>query len=179
MATSPLDTADAAAVTDTSGTGSVRDRLTPLLRLLDLLGDEIAEAYQHELDFGKEPEAPPTPRPPIPAQLQLALDLPDTPPSPPRRTKARGESRTALLTRLFDPELTLRETALLLNVCPTTVRRSANSGLLPHYRTPGNQRRFRLSDILEFVTRYGRREPGAPLQIRAPRKVKRGARSER
>jgi len=42
-------------------------------------------------------------------------------------------------------------TALLLGVCPTTVRRYTNRGALRCMRTPGNQRRFRLSDILEFM----------------------------
>lgn len=63
------------------------------------------------------------------------------------------ESREALLQRLLDPELTLEETARLLDVCPTTVRRWTNKGVLRHFRTPGNQRRFRLSDVLEMMER--------------------------
>lgn len=63
------------------------------------------------------------------------------------------ESREALLQRLLDPEMTLEETARLLDVCPTTVRRYTNRGMLRHFRTPGNQRRFRLSDVLEFMER--------------------------
>jgi hypothetical protein len=31
------------------------------------------------------------------------------------------------------------------------VRRYTNKGLLQHFRTSGNQRRFRLSDVLEFL----------------------------
>jgi len=130
-----------------------------LLRLLELLGDEIEEISQRDrnLTLGfEELDEPPTPRPAVPAQLQLALDLPEAPP-PPKRTEKRSESRAVLLARLVNPELTLRETALLLNVCPTTVRRYTNGGLLPHYRTRGNQRRFRLTDILEFMVRYGKR----------------------
>lgn len=61
------------------------------------------------------------------------------------------ESREQLLHRLLDPMISLEEAARILNVCPTTVRRYTNRGALPHYRTAGNQRRFRLSDVLAFV----------------------------
>jgi excisionase family DNA binding protein len=61
------------------------------------------------------------------------------------------ESRDALVQRLLDPPLTLEETARLLGVCPTTVRRYTNRGALKHFRTGGNQRRFRLSDVLAFM----------------------------
>jgi len=61
------------------------------------------------------------------------------------------ETREELVQRLLDPPLTLEETARLLGVCPTTVRRYTNKGQLSHFRTMGNQRRFRLSDVLEFL----------------------------
>lgn len=61
------------------------------------------------------------------------------------------ETREELLQRLLDPQLTLEETARVLDVCPATVRRYTNRGLLRHFRTPGNQRRFRLSDVLAFL----------------------------
>ncbi len=61
------------------------------------------------------------------------------------------ETREELVQRLLDPELTLEETARLLDVCPTTVRRYTNKGQLRCFRTPGNQRRFRLSDVFEFM----------------------------
>lgn len=78
------------------------------------------------------------------------------------------EKRIELIARLLDPILTLEEAARLLNVCPTTVRRYTNKGILNHYRKEpdkdpdpqGNahlsdketrQRRFRLSDILTFL----------------------------
>lgn len=64
---------------------------------------------------------------------------------------AKKETREELLARLLDPELTLEEAAQVLNVCPTTVRRYTNRGILPHYRTVGNQRRFRLSQVLAFL----------------------------
>jgi excisionase family DNA binding protein len=71
------------------------------------------------------------------------------------------ESREELIRRLFDPPLTLEDTARLLGVCPTTVRRYTNKGLLRHYRTQGNQRRFRLSDLLAFLERWGDAGPEA------------------
>jgi len=74
------------------------------------------------------------------------------------------ESRRELISRLLDPILSLEETARLLNVCPTTIRRYTNKGILSHYRKEPErtgdveateretrQRRFRLSDILAFL----------------------------
>lgn len=61
------------------------------------------------------------------------------------------ESRDELLHRLLDPQISLEDAARILNVCPTTVRRYTNKGLLKHYRTIGNQRRFKLSDVLTFL----------------------------
>ena len=70
------------------------------------------------------------------------------------------ETREQLVQRLLDPPLTLEETARILNVCPMTVRRYTNRGDLPHFRTVGNQRRFRLSDVLGFLeSRMGGIEP--------------------
>ncbi|MDR3710915.1 MAG: helix-turn-helix domain-containing protein [Capsulimonadaceae bacterium] len=69
-----------------------------------------------------------------------------------------SETRDELISRLLDPTLTLEETAQVLNVCPTTVRRYTNRGNLPHFRTAGNQRRFRLSEVLAFL----RAQEGAP-----------------
>ncbi len=67
--------------------------------------------------------------------------------------KAFRESRGELVARLLDPIISLEETARVLNVCPTTVRRYTNKGLLMHFRTAGNQRRFRLSEVLSFMDR--------------------------
>ena len=61
------------------------------------------------------------------------------------------ESRIELIEKLLDPTLSLEDTARLLNVCPTTVRRYTNKGLLTHQRTTGDQRRFKLSDVLSFL----------------------------
>lgn len=68
-----------------------------------------------------------------------------------RSYKKFKEKREDLIARLLDPTLSLEETARILNVCPTTVRRYTNRGALQHLRTVGNQRRFRLSDILAFL----------------------------
>jgi excisionase family DNA binding protein len=67
------------------------------------------------------------------------------------------ESREDLIGRLLDPQLTLEEAARILGVCPTTVRRYTNRGMLHCHRTPGNQRRFRMSDVLQFLEQYGDR----------------------
>lgn len=69
--------------------------------------------------------------------------------------------RWKLLKRLLDPDMSIRDVALLLDVCETTVRRYTNSGLLEHYRTSGNQRRFRLSHVLNFLTRFSAEETSA------------------
>jgi excisionase family DNA binding protein len=73
-----------------------------------------------------------------------------------RSYKDFRESREELVRRLLDPELSLEEAARILGVCPTTVRRYTNRNLLPHHRTPGNQRRFRLSHVLDFMEKYGK-----------------------
>lgn len=90
----------------------------------------------------------------LPRQLQLLLSSANDEVAS-RYYKPFRESREELIRRLLDPELSLEEAARVLGVCPTTVRRYTNKGHLPHYRTAGNQRRFRLSDILEFMERRG------------------------
>ena len=73
------------------------------------------------------------------------------------------ETRQELIARLLDPVLSLEETARILNVCPATVRRYTNKGMLKYYRKDvehsvtgranreTRQRRFRLSDVLRFL----------------------------
>jgi len=70
--------------------------------------------------------------------------------------KTFKEGRGELIQRLLDPPITLEEAARVLDVCPTTVRRYTNKGILRHFRTAGNQRRFRLSDVLTFMETRGR-----------------------
>ena len=88
-------------------------------------------------------------------QQVLPLDI-EAAAAPPRRTGRVTESREELVQRLMDPVLSLEEAAVLLDVCPTTVRRYTNRGVLKCYRTPGNQRRFRLSEIMSFMERRQR-----------------------
>ena len=66
-------------------------------------------------------------------------------------TRDFRETREQLIERLLDPPLTLEDTARVLGVCPATVRRYTNKGVLLHQRTVGQQRRFRLSDVLLFL----------------------------
>ncbi len=65
-----------------------------------------------------------------------------------RRQRVRPETRAQMLERLMNPLISLHEASVLLKVCPATVRRYTDSGLLPHARTPGGQRRFYLRDVL-------------------------------
>ncbi len=111
----------------------------------------------------------------LPRQAQLPLQLePIDAESAARRSAT--ETREDLIQRLLDPHLSLQEAAKLLNVCPTTVRRYTNRGLLAHYRTPGNQRRFRLSDVLAFMERQG--IPAHGLERRRPAVMQDGQEDE-
>ena len=65
-----------------------------------------------------------------------------------RRQRLRPETRAQMLERLLNPLISLHEASVLLKVCPATVRRYTDAGLLPHARTPGGQRRFYLRDVL-------------------------------
>ncbi len=85
------------------------------------------------------------------------------------------ESREELIARLTDPVLSLEEVARLLGVCPATVRRYTNRGWLRHFRTEGNQRRFRLSDIVAFLEEQIRRVPPSSRAKRSPGRRSRGA----
>lgn len=46
--------------------------------------------------------------------------------------------------------LTTGQVAAIFGVTTTTVKRWADSGLLPHFRTPGNHYRFKPADIQAF-----------------------------
>ncbi len=93
------------------------------------------------------------PAPVVPPSVRPGRETPPAPDAaPPRRGRGPrpAETREELLRRLVDPTLTLEEAACILEVCPTTVRRYTNRGILPHERSAGNQRRFKLSSVLEF-----------------------------
>lgn len=98
----------------------------------------------------------------LPPQVRQRLLSPESETAQRYYTRPFKETRAQLIERLLDPPLTLEETARLLNVCPMTVRRYTDRGLLPHYRTAGAQRRFRLSDVLAFLEKHG------PLQTKEP-----------
>ncbi|HEY3396519.1 MAG TPA: helix-turn-helix domain-containing protein [Armatimonadota bacterium] len=84
-------------------------------------------------------------------QQRLPLEV-EEPEAPARRgTPEPAESREDLIERLLDPVLSINEAATLLGVCSTSIRRYTNRGVLRCFRTPGNQRRFRLSDVLDFM----------------------------
>jgi len=68
-----------------------------------------------------------------------------------KRKKSARKTREHLIENLLDPVITLDEAAVILNVCKTSVRRYTNAGKLECLRTPGNQRRFKLSTVLEFL----------------------------
>lgn len=87
----------------------------------------------------------------LPHHLQTLFEVPSEEVAQNSYRKTFKESRTTLIQRLLDPQISLEEAARILNVCPTTVRRYTNKGVLKHYRTAGNQRRFRLSDVLGFM----------------------------
>jgi len=61
------------------------------------------------------------------------------------------QKRDEMIAELLDPIINLGEAAILIGVHPGTVRRYTNSGELKCLRTPGNQRRFKLSMVLEFI----------------------------
>lgn len=87
----------------------------------------------------------------VPKHVRLLVELGDDAVTQRYYDRRFKESRQELIERLLNPSLTLEDTARLLGVCPTTVRRYTERGLLNHYRTPGNQRRFRLSDVIAFL----------------------------
>lgn len=87
----------------------------------------------------------------VPKHIQVLVSLGDGDVAQNSYSRKFKESRLDLINRLLDPTLSLEDTARLLNVCPTTVRRYTNRGLLTHQRTTGDQRRFKLSDVLAFL----------------------------
>lgn len=71
-----------------------------------------------------------------------------------RRLAKKGRlEREELIEKLLDPVISLEEAATLIGVCKTTVRRYTNRDELECVRTPGLQRRFKLSQVLAFVKR--------------------------
>ena len=69
--------------------------------------------------------------------------------------ESRTEDRQKLIQNLLNPTMTLEEAATLLGVSAATVRRYTTKGILPCTRTVGQQRRFRLADVLVFLEQNG------------------------
>lgn len=124
-------------------------------KYVDMVGKTIskrpatAETLPHETLNGHE-DAPANGHMPVTESHSAVL--------PPRKGRGprKEELREELLARLLDPTLSLDEAARLLDVCPTTVRRYTNKGILPHERSGGNQRRFKLSSVLAFLEAQSR-----------------------
>jgi excisionase family DNA binding protein len=93
----------------------------------------------------------------LPQHIDMLLRIPTNEVAQNSYKSPFRESREELVRRLLDPQLTLEEAARVLGVCPTTVRRYTNRGMLHCHRTPGNQRRFRMSDVLQFLEQFGDR----------------------
>jgi hypothetical protein len=104
----------------------------------------------------------------VPKHVQILLDLERRDAEEVAQNSYKrpfAEKRRELIERILDPVLSLEDTARLLNVCPATVRRYTNKGILNYYRKEPErsmkngaspeketrQRRFRLSDILAFL----------------------------
>lgn len=106
---------------------------------------EAAAPHPAQVDVRPPPEAAPRPR-----RRRGAPTLPAAPaPGPGRPPLDRDRRR--VVRRLLDPEVALHDAALLLNVSKSTLRRYTDSGRLASYRSPGGQRRFRLSALLSFI----------------------------
>jgi excisionase family DNA binding protein len=58
-----------------------------------------------------------------------------------------------MIDRLTNPLISLHEASVLLRVCPATVRRYGDNGVLEAVRTEGRQRRFHLKDVLALMRR--------------------------
>jgi len=134
-------------------------------KYVDLLGKAVDKKPAAPLvPHGADAAAPPSPSPKD-AAPPAALALPPlSRPAPPRQGRGRRkeETREQLLARLLDPTLTLEETACILGVCPTTVRRYTNKGILTHERSAGNQRRFKWSDVRAFLEAQARGDHAPP-----------------
>jgi excisionase family DNA binding protein len=90
-------------------------------------------------------------------ELQQPLPIELGPSRSARRTgrPPLTETRDEIIHRLLDPDLTLHETAAILNLSKATLRRYTDQGKLPCRRTGGGQRRFKLSEVLGLLEQRG------------------------
>src|SRR6059036_3129263 len=120
-------------------------------------GRSLTRTPQARAPAAPAPAGPTRPRRPrkiaMPVELQQHLPI-ELGPSRPVRRAGRPpltETRDEIIRRLLDPELTLHETAAILNLSKATLRRYTDQGKLPCRRTAGGQRRFKLSEVLALV----------------------------
>ena len=113
---------------------------------------EAAERSSKTRKISKEElPLPPMQQKKLPGIERVTRAEPEEHTSIPGGRAVNVKSREEILERLVNPTLTLEEAAKVMGVCKATVRRYTAKGILPHYRTPGNQRRFKLNDILNFI----------------------------
>jgi excisionase family DNA binding protein len=89
---------------------------------------------------------------PPPGEI-VAKDGSEVPDQVRRYVNVLIRERLRILNRILNPELTLYEAAILLRVSRNTLRRLTNDGALQCTRTGGQQRRFKLNDILVYLAR--------------------------
>ena len=70
-----------------------------------------------------------------------------------------AESFSSEVPAVEDPFLNVSEAAERLGVSAASLRKWSNDGLVPVYRTPGNQRRFRQSDLDGFLESMRQPQP--------------------
>ena len=81
---------------------------------------------------------------------------------------AAGEARRRRHAPVQDDWLTLGQAASYLGVAQSTMRKWTDSGRVTTFKTPGGHRRYRLSDLDEFLDQSGRAPSGTEAPGRAP-----------
>jgi DNA binding domain, excisionase family len=70
------------------------------------------------------------------------------------------EERRSMMTQFFST----KELSELCAVGETTVKRWSNMGLIKHHKTVGGHRKFKLEDVLEFISKNNIEIPPAQLE---------------
>lgn len=107
-----------------------------------------------------------------PATAKASSNASSTASGKPKQTRIRirPETRDQMIERLLNPEISLHEASVIIGVCRATVRRYADSDALVHERTEGNQRRFRLREVLNLSrTREAEKQKRKRRYGRAPK----------
>jgi excisionase family DNA binding protein len=134
---------------DEAGARQSRAIASPFVSVQDIW--EAAERSTKTRKTAKEESLPAIQQKRLPGIEKVTRVDPSEQEAAQRQRRADTKSREEILERLVNPTLTLEEAAKVMGVCKATVRRYTAKGILPHYRTPGNQRRFKLNDILSFL----------------------------